>query len=263
MHHLVADLLDASVDNWDQDPDADVDLPYLCRYGRRAIQFLFSNPGYLVVRRSTSTSLVKLPNHTYCVFRNMDFNKAEARQRLQSQPPPLPPSPWRQAQIDSLAQPLASTPWAVPTWGTSSSDPDREPIPYLDHRRARDPAHLLRHEPDLPRASRPDPDEEDDSPMESYASLKRQSRRSGRHRAPVSAHYASSASSFRGGTRLMPYAPFVVPPVMTLSRSALLTWAWTRIQTSRSPTATSCMGYAPLPRPCTPAPASPPTRKKA
>jgi hypothetical protein len=29
VHHLVADLLDASVNNWYQDPDADVDLPII------------------------------------------------------------------------------------------------------------------------------------------------------------------------------------------------------------------------------------------
>ena len=128
MHHLVADLLDASVDNWYQDPDADMDLPYLRRYGRRAVQFLLSIPSYLVVRRSTSTSLVKCPNHNYYVFRNIDVDEAAAQQRLQSQPPPLPPPPWRQAQLDYLTQPPAPAPWSVPTWGASSSDPDREPI---------------------------------------------------------------------------------------------------------------------------------------
>jgi hypothetical protein len=67
--------------------------------------------------------------------------------------------------------------------------------------RVLDPDHLLHHEPDPPRSSRPDPaysDSDDDSPMEHYVPPKKQSRRSGRQKAPPAAHYA--ASSFRGGT---------------------------------------------------------------
>ena len=124
--------------------------------------------------------------------------------------------PWRQAQVDAadaLAQtPVPPVPWTAPTWGARCTDPDGEPVPYLEHPRghrtaficALDPVNLLRHEPERPRSERPpelnEKDSDGDSPMEHYASPKKQSRRSGRSRPNTAAHYASSASSFRGGT---------------------------------------------------------------
>ncbi len=73
------------------------------------------------------------------------------------QSPPDPPA-WRQAQAaELLTRSIIPTPWTLPTWQPFSSaetDPDREPHPYLSHRRgyrkatirALDPDHLLRHE---------------------------------------------------------------------------------------------------------------------
>jgi hypothetical protein len=147
------------------------------------------------------------------VLRNDDVQ--EATRQLRAPPPPPPPLPpllWRQAQIDALAAtPATPIPWTAPTWGASCTGPDREPVPYLEHRRGRrtvfiralDPDNLLRHEPDRPpnepRPPEPDPDDsDDDSPLEHYVFPKKQSRRSGHRRGCNSAHYASSISSFRG-----------------------------------------------------------------
>ncbi len=129
----------------------------------------------------------------------------------QPRPPSVPLPPWRQAQLDALAAaPAPATPWTLPTPIAAHADPDCEPVPASNSRprhrtvyiRAIDPDHLLRHEPELPRFARlPEPDgetSEDDSPMEHYASPKPRSRRSN-HLNRVK-HYASSASSFRGGT---------------------------------------------------------------
>jgi hypothetical protein len=202
-------------DDWILDPDADVGVPFLRCYGRKAVTRLVANPGHRALKRSDLTSLVKFTDETYMVLRNVDIQ--EATRQLGAPPPPpqpIPPPLWRQAQIDALAAtPATSVPWIAPTWGASCTDPDREPVPYLEHRRGRrtvfiraiDPDNLLRHErerpPHEPRPPEPDPDDSnDDSPMEHYVSPKKQSRRSGRRRGANAAHYASSISSFRGGT---------------------------------------------------------------
>jgi hypothetical protein len=121
---------------------------------------------------------------------------------------PLPPPPvWQVAQEAELTRPIVPTPWTRPTWQTSSSDagPDREPDPYLSHRRgyrtatirALDPDHLLRHEPPphsniYPPYDDDSQDDSDDSPRTSFATHKiaRNPPRSS----------ASAPSSFRGGT---------------------------------------------------------------
>jgi hypothetical protein len=116
-----------------------------------------------------------------------------------SHPTPPPPD-WRLAQETELNRPVVPTPWTIPTWQPSSSDPDREPaprVPYLSHRRgyrtatirALDPDNLLRHEPP-PHPNTYD-DDSNDSPRESFATAFRQHRPN---------QYASALSSFRGGT---------------------------------------------------------------
>jgi hypothetical protein len=87
-------------DDWLTDPDADVGLPYLRFYGRRAVRHLLTDPTHRAVQQGALTSLVKFADETYCVFRNEDITEA-ARQLLVPPPSPLPP--WRQAQVDALA----------------------------------------------------------------------------------------------------------------------------------------------------------------
>jgi hypothetical protein len=63
---------------------------------------------------------------------------------------PDPPA-WRQAQAVDLTRPIISTPWTLPTWQTSSStetNPDREPHPYLSHRRGYRTATIRALDPD-------------------------------------------------------------------------------------------------------------------
>ncbi len=172
---------------------------------------LLADPGARPVKRGTLTSLVKFFDATYCILRNEDINAAP--DNIRPLPPPMQIPPWRQAQLDALAAaPAPATPWTLPTPTAMHADPDNEPVPHADHRpghrtvfiRALDPDHLLRHEPEGSRpAQTPAPNTEDsdeDSPMASYASPKPRSRRSGHGRTRTAKHYASTASSFRGGT---------------------------------------------------------------
>jgi hypothetical protein len=129
-----------------------------------------ADPEHRAVKRGSLTSLVKFSDETYMVLHNEDIT----RKLLDS--PPLPPPPWCQALIDALrSTPAPPLPWTAPTWGASFTDPDSEPIPYLEHRRghrtafirALDPDHLLRHESECPRPTPPPEPDSDDSDWDS------------------------------------------------------------------------------------------------